>query len=210
MALKWSMITVGPFAMNAYVLWCDETQMGILIDPGDEIERIAAAVAHAKVQLEYIVLTHAHLDHVLYAHEAQARFGLKLYLHQEDLYLLQNIDRQAAMLGLPLPDHTPPRVDGYLKEGDEIAFGKQRMRVRHAPGHSPGSIVLLGETLAVAGDVLFLGSIGRTDLPGGSYEVLLRSIREKLLPLADATVVLPGHGETTTIGFERRHNPFLI
>ncbi len=204
------MITVGPFAMNAYMLWCEETQKGVLIDPGDEIDRLAAEVERQKVQLEYIVLTHAHLDHVLHAQEAQARFNLKLFMHQDDLYLLQNIGKQAAMLGLPLPAHTPPRVDGYLNEGDEITFGNQCMRVRHAPGHSPGSIVLLSETLAVAGDVLFFGSIGRTDLPGGSHEALLRAIREKLLPLDDAVVVLPGHGETTTIGFERRHNPFLV
>ncbi len=210
MALNWKMITVGPFAMNAYLLWCDETQKGILIDPGDEIDRIAFEVERAQIQLEYIVLTHAHLDHVLHAREAQARFDLKLYMHEDDLYLLQNIGKQAAMLGLPPFASAPPRVEGYLKEGDEINFGKQRMQIRHAPGHSPGSIILLGEKLAAAGDVLFWGSIGRTDLPGGSYEVLIRSIREKLLTLADEILVLPGHGEKTTIGFERRNNPFLV
>jgi glyoxylase-like metal-dependent hydrolase (beta-lactamase superfamily II) len=209
MALKWKMITVGPFAMNAYLLWCDETQRGILIDPGDEIERIALEVDREKVQLEYIVLTHAHLDHVWHAHEAQTKFDLKLYMHQDDLRLVQNLERQAAMLGFVSFAATPPRLDGYLNEGDEITFGKQRMLVRHAPGHAPGSIVLLSEKLAVVGDVLFCGSIGRTDLPGGSYETLMRSIREKLLTLADEVLVLPGHGEETTIGFERRNNPFL-
>ncbi|MGH7491116.1 MAG: MBL fold metallo-hydrolase [bacterium] len=207
--MKWKMITVGPFAMNAYLLWCDETRKGILIDPGDEIDRIAFEVESEKVELEYIVLTHAHLDHVWHAREAQTKFDLKLYMHDEGLPLIQNLDRQAAMLGLVPLTVTPPRIDGSLKEEDEISFGKQRMHIRHAPGHAPGSIVLVGEKLAVVGDVLFFGSIGRTDLPGGSYELLLRSIREKLLNLADEVQVLPGHGESTTIGFERRNNPFL-
>lgn len=203
------MITVGPFAMNAYLLWCDETQQGILIDPGDDIDRLAREVAREKVRPAYIVLTHAHLDHAWHAHEAQTRFGLKLYMHREDLPLLQNLEKQAALLGFTPFAATPARVDGYLQEGDEIAFGKQRLKIRHAPGHSPGSIVLLSEKIAVVGDVLFHGSIGRTDLPGGSYEVLMRSIREKLMTLPDEVLVLPGHGEETTIGFERRQNPFL-
>ena len=196
--------------MNAYLLWCEDTRKGVLIDPGDEIDRIAEESARAGLRLEFIVLTHAHLDHVLHAHQAQTRFNLELYMHPDDLYLVQNLAKQAEMLGLMPVAAAPPRVDGYLQEGDEIAFGKERMRVRHAPGHSPGSIVLLHEQLAVVGDVLFLGSIGRTDLPGGSHETLIRSIREKLLVLDDEVRALPGHGEETTIGFERRHNPFLI
>jgi len=209
MALKWQMITVGPFAMNAYLLWCEDTRQGILVDPGDEIDRIARAVEEAQIELDHIVLTHGHLDHAWHAQEAQNRFGLKLYMHREDVFLVQNMGKQAALLGLTGFAAPAPRIDGYLQEGETIAFGKYRMQVLHAPGHSPGSIVLAGDNLAVAGDVLFQGSIGRTDLPGGSYEVLLRSIREKILTLDDGTLVLPGHGESTTVGHERRSNPFL-
>ncbi|MDZ7269102.1 MAG: MBL fold metallo-hydrolase [candidate division KSB1 bacterium] len=208
-ALKWHRITVGPFAMNAYVLWDEPTRAGILIDPGDEIDRIAEVVAAHAVQLQRIVLTHAHLDHVLHCRSAQERFQLPVYLHREDLPLLQNMGRQAAMLGFPLGQIPPPQVAGFLAEGDTLLIGREQLQVRHGPGHSPGSLLLIGEKLAVVGDVLFRGSIGRTDLPGGSYETLMKTITEKLLVLEDGVVVLPGHGGETTIGFERRHNPFL-
>lgn len=210
MALRWRCITVGPFAMNAYLLWDEHTRAGVLIDPGDEIDRIADAVKATAVQLQRIVLTHAHLDHVLHCHAAQKRFELPVYLHRDDLPLLQNIGRQAEMLGFSLGDVPPPQVAGYLAEGDKLMLGQNLLTVLHGPGHSPGSLILIGERLAVVGDVLFRGSIGRTDLPGGSYARLMQTITEKLLVLEDDVVVLPGHGEETTIGFERRHNPFLL
>ena len=209
MALKWKMITVGPFAMNAYLLWCDETKAALVLDPGDEIERIAYELERESLRPERIVLTHGHLDHVLFAHVMQEKFQLKLYMHRDDVFLVENMNRQAAMLGMMMPGLIAPRLDGYLEEGDTITFGKQTLRVLHGPGHSPGSIMLISEDVAVVGDVLFQGSIGRTDLPNGSYEVLINSIRTKLLPLKDEMLVLPGHGETTTIGEERRSNPFL-
>jgi glyoxylase-like metal-dependent hydrolase (beta-lactamase superfamily II) len=209
MALKWKMITVGPFAMNAYLLWCDETRAALVIDPGDEIERIVYEIERERLQPERIVLTHGHLDHVMRARELQEQMQLKLYMHREDVFLVENMARQAAMLGLMLPGLVAPRVDGFLAEGDAISFGKQTLKVLHGPGHSPGSIMLLAEDLVVVGDVLFQGSIGRTDLPSGSYETLMDSINKKLLPLKNELLVLPGHGETTTIGEERRSNPFL-
>lgn len=209
MALKWKMITVGPFAMNAYLLWCDETRAALVIDPGDEIERIAHEIEREALQPERIVLTHGHIDHVMRARELQERLQLKLYMHRDDVFLVENMTRQAAMLGLMLPGLVAPRIDDFLTEGDTISFGKQTLKVLHGPGHSPGSIMLLAEDLAVVGDVLFQGSIGRTDLPSGSYETLIDSIHKKLLPLKDEMLVLPGHGETTTIGAERRGNPFL-
>ncbi len=209
MALKWHGITVGPFAMNAYLLWDEHTRAGVLIDPGDEIDRIAEEVEAHAVQLQRIVLTHAHLDHVLHCRAAQERFDLPVYLHREDLPLLQNIGRQAEMLGFSLGEVSPPQVAGYLTEGDTLTLGRIQLKVLHGPGHSPGSLMLIGDKLAVVGDVLFRGSIGRTDLPGGSYATLMKTITEKLLVLENEVVVLPGHGETTTIGFERRHNPFL-
>jgi len=207
MGLKWDSLTVGAFGMNAYILWCEKTKAGILVDPGDEIDEILERVKSHGLKPDRIIITHAHIDHVLHAHEAQMRLKIPLYLHLEDEPLLKNISAQAAMFGLP---HGPiPKIDGYLQEGDVIRFGEVSLIVHHTPGHSPGAISLIGEGHAIVGDVLFQGSIGRTDLPGGSFEVLIKTIREKLLTLPDPVRVLPGHGETTTIGFERLNNPFL-
>jgi glyoxylase-like metal-dependent hydrolase (beta-lactamase superfamily II) len=164
-------------------------------------------VTALKVKPERIILTHAHIDHVWHAKAVQERLSLPLLMHRDDLPMLERLPYQAQMFGLPAP--VPPRVDGYLAEGDEVSFGQVTMKVLHAPGHSPGSIVLYGEDTAVVGDVLFQGSIGRTDLPFGSYETLMQSIHEKLMTLPDHVRVLPGHGDETTIGIERRSNPFL-
>jgi glyoxylase-like metal-dependent hydrolase (beta-lactamase superfamily II) len=207
MPLKYKTLTVGPFAMNAYILWCSRTRASILVDPGDEVDHILQTVTALQIKPERLVLTHAHLDHVFYAKAVQERLKLSLYMHRDDEPLLARLPYQAQMFGLPAPE--PPRVDGYLAEGDEIKFGEVTMKILHAPGHSPGSIVLYGEDTAVVGDVLFQDSIGRTDLPFGSYEALMRSIRLKLMTLPDHVRVLPGHGEETTIGSERQNNPFL-
>ena len=207
MPLKYKTLTVGPFVMNAYILWCSKTLASVLIDPGDEAERILQTVADLKVKPERIVLTHAHIDHVWHAKEVQEKLQLPLFMHCDDLPLLERLPYQAQMFGFPPP--APPRVDGFLTEGDEVSFGEVKMKILHAPGHSPGSIVLYGDDTAVDGDVLFQGSIGRTDLPSGSHEILLHSIHQKLMTLPDHTRVLPGHGDETTIGIERRSNPFL-
>lgn len=210
MALRYRQICVGPFGMNACVLWCEQTREGLLIDPGDEIDRLAKAVNDESISLKKIVLTHAHIDHVLRANTAQELFGLPVFMHRDDQQLLDNLPAQAAMLGLGLGAQVvPPKLAGFLAEGEVVTIGRHSMKVLHTPGHSPGSITLLADELAVVGDVLFRGSIGRTDLPGGSMEVLMASIRTKLLPLDDAVIVLSGHGEESTIGFERLHNPFL-
>ena len=205
--MKWDSLTVGPFGMNAYIVWCEKTKAGILVDPGDEINAILDRAASHGVKLERIIITHAHIDHVMHAHEAQARLRIPLYLHPDDESVLQKIPNQAAMFGLAF--RPIPKVDGHLKDGDVVRLGEVELKVCHTPGHSPGAISLIGEGHAIVGDVLFYGSIGRTDLPGASFEVLMRSIREKLLTLPDNVRVLPGHGETTTIGFERLNNPFL-
>jgi glyoxylase-like metal-dependent hydrolase (beta-lactamase superfamily II) len=201
------MLPVGPFGMNAYILWCGQTLSGIIVDPGDEVELILQTVAALKVNPERIILTHAHIDHVWHAKAVQEHLQLPLFMHRDDLPMLERLPYQAQMFGLPAPDL--PHVDGYLAEGDDVKFGQVTMKVLHAPGHAPGSIILYGEDTAVVGDVLFQGSIGRTDLPFGSYETLMRSIREKLMTLPDHVRVLPGHGDETTIGIERRSNPFL-
>lgn len=207
MPLKYKTLTVGPFAMNAYILWCSKTLASVLIDPGDEAELILQTVAELKVKPERIVLTHAHIDHVWHAKEVQEKLQLPLFMHRDDLPLLERLPYQAQMFGFPPP--AAPRVDGFLIEGDEVSFGEVKMKILHAPGHSPGSIVLYGDDTAVDGDVLFQGSIGRTDLPSGSHETLLRSIHQKLMTLPDHVRVLPGHGDETTIGMERKSNPFL-
>jgi glyoxylase-like metal-dependent hydrolase (beta-lactamase superfamily II) len=207
MGMKWDSLTVGAFGMNAYILWCEKTKAGILVDPGDQIDDILERVNAHGVNLERIIITHAHIDHILHAHEAQTRLKIPLYLHPDDELMLKNVPAQAAMFGLPA--EPVPTIDGYLHEGDVVRFGEVALTVRHTPGHSRGAISLIGEGHAIVGDVLFLGSIGRTDLPGGSFEILLTSIREKLLTLPDSVQVLSGHGEPTTIGFERLNNPFL-
>lgn len=207
MPLKYKTLTVGPFAMNAYILWCSKTLASVLIDPGDEAELILQTAAELKVKPERIVLTHAHIDHVWHAKEVQEKLQLPLFMHRDDLPLLERLPYQAQMFGFPPP--AAPRVDGFLIEGDEVSFGEVKMKILHAPGHSPGSIVLYGDDTAVDGDVLFQGSIGRTDLPSGSHETLLRSIHQKLMTLPDHVRVLPGHGDETTIGMERKSNPFL-
>jgi glyoxylase-like metal-dependent hydrolase (beta-lactamase superfamily II) len=207
MPLKHKTLTVGPFAMNAYVLWCSRTLAGILIDPGDEPDLILQTVEALKIKPGRIVLTHAHIDHVWHAKTIQNHLQLPLFMHRDDEPLLERLPYQAQMFGLPAPE--PPRVDGYFNEGDEVSFGEVTLKVLHAPGHSPGSIIFYGEDTAIVGDVLFQGSIGRTDLPFGSHETLMRSIHEKLMTLPDHIRVLPGHGDETTIGIERRSNPFL-
>ncbi len=207
MGMKWDSLTVGAFGMNAYIVWCEKTKAGILIDPGDEIDAILERASAHGVRLERIVITHAHIDHVLHAHEAQTRLKIPVYMHRDDEPILKRVPQQAAMFGLEVS--SVPKIDGYLADGDRIRFGEVELTVRHTPGHSPGAISLIGEGVAIVGDVLFLGSIGRTDLPGASFEVLMRSIREQLLTLPDTVRVLPGHGDTTTIGFERLNNPFL-
>jgi glyoxylase-like metal-dependent hydrolase (beta-lactamase superfamily II) len=206
MALKWKKLSVGPFGMNAYILWCSHTLAGVLVDPGDEVEFILQTVEAMKVKPERIIITHAHIDHVWHAKTVQERLQIPLLMHRDDEPLLERLPFQAQMFGLPAP--VPPRVDSYLSEGDEVRFGQVTMKVLHAPGHSPGSIILYGEDTAIAGDVLFQGSIGRTDLPFGSYETLMNSIHQKLMILPDHVRVLPGHGDETTIGIERRSNPF--
>ena len=207
MGLKWDSLTVGAFGMNAYLLWCEKSKAGFLVDPGDEIDLLLERAQTLGIKLERIIITHAHIDHVLHAHEAQTRLKIPLSMHRDDEPILQRLPAQAATFGLPFG--AIPRVDDYLNEGATIRFGEVEMTVRHTPGHSPGAISLIGEGHAIVGDVLFRGSIGRTDLPGASFKALMNSIREVLLILPDSVRVLPGHGETTTIGFERLNNPFL-
>lgn len=199
--------TVGPFAMNCYLVADAVSKRGFVVDPGDEIDRILTEIRKHDLKIERILLTHGHIDHVAYAQDLKDALQVPMLIHPDDLPLLEQVQGQAMMFGLP--PGPKPVADGRLQEGDEFFAGRHRFRVLHTPGHSPGHVVFAGDKVALVGDTLFAGSIGRTDLPGGNYDALMRSIREKLLPLGDDLKIFPGHGPESTIGVERRSNPFL-
>lgn len=204
---------VPPFAKNAYILGCEETHEAVVIDPGDEVDQVIAAVASRGLQVRYILLTHSHLDHISGCNQAKKAFGAPLVLHRDDLFLYDRVVQQGIAFGHRVEPQPP--IDLWFDPGTSWTFGNYEVTVHHTPGHSPGQVCLqvgpAGETGMdlFVGDTLFAGSVGRTDLPGGDHPTLLRSIREVLLPLGDACRVHPGHGPSTTIGQERQTNPFL-
>ena len=202
-------IVNGPFMENCYIAADAEQGKAILIDPGDEEERILEAVQRLKLEVQAIVCTHAHIDHVGSVGALQRQLKVPFYLHAEEKPALQHLASQAALFGLRAPEL--PQVDRALAQGDEIEVGRLRAEVRFTPGHSAGGCCLYfpAPRVVFVGDTLFAGSIGRTDLPGGSLERLLASIREQLLSLDDDVVAYSGHGPATRIGAERRDNPFL-
>ena len=203
-------IPVTPFQQNCTLLWCEATKRAVVIDPGGDLPDIARAIAQAAVVIEKIWLTHGHIDHVGGAAELKAKLGVPIEgPHLNDLFLLENVVESARMFGIANAANVTP--DRWLNEGDKVHVGELTFDILHCPGHSPGSVAFINtdQHLAIVGDVLFAGSIGRTDLPGGSQQQLLKSIRDKLLPLDDNVTVLNGHGPATTIGRERVTNPFL-
>lgn len=201
-------LEVGVFAENCYVVGCIESREGVVIDPGDEIPRVLQVIEKHLLKIQFILLTHAHIDHVKEAQAIKSELSVPLFMHRDDQFLLDNLPAQAASYGLATSGI--PKVDQYLEEGQRIRFGKCAFNVVHTPGHSPGSVSFVAPKTAFVGDVLFAGSIGRTDLPGGDFGTLINSIQSKLFPLGDDTQVYPGHGPATTIGDERRTNPFLV
>ncbi|MBN2310410.1 MAG: MBL fold metallo-hydrolase [Candidatus Hydrogenedentes bacterium] len=194
---------VTPFVSNCFVV--KHEGEAVVIDPGEATPEVLAALRGADVRA--IVNTHCHCDHCGGNGALKAETGADLVCHEAELPLLRTIEQQGVMFGVPFPPS--PEPDRFLVEGDTVAVGNAEFRVLHVPGHSPGHIALVCDGIVVAGDVLFAGSIGRTDLPGGNHAQLLESIRTKLLTLPDETTVYPGHGPTTSIGAERRGNPFL-
>jgi hydroxyacylglutathione hydrolase len=205
---------VEPFLKNGFVLGCRETRAGVLVDPGDEVDALIEAVGRANLSIKYILLTHAHLDHVTGVARAKEVFDAPIVLHKDDNVLYEAVVQQGQMFGIRVEPQPP--VDLFYDDDRPIRFGRYGVRVLHTPGHCPGGVCLAvsreGEQAATVfvGDTLFAGSIGRTDLPGGDMGTLLRSIREVLFSFPDETVVWPGHGEATTIGREKRSNPFLV
>lgn len=200
---------VGPFRQNSYVLGDPATGEAVLVDPGDEPDRIEALLERHGLTPKYVLNTHAHLDHVGAVHHFQRRHGLPFYLHPGDREWLENLPLQGRMFGVEVGP--VPRVDRWIADGDRFPLGSRTIEVIHTPGHTPGGCCLyLPEDRAlITGDTLFAGSVGRTDFPGGSWEELERSIRTRLFPLGDDVVFYSGHGPASTLGRERADNPFV-
>ena len=205
---------VGPFFKNGFVLACPDTREAVLIDPGDEVADLLAFAGRSALSIRHILLTHAHVDHITGVAEAKRALDAPVYLHRDDLFLYEHAVEMGAMFGMRIEQ--PPPVDIFYSPGQTVPFGTLEARWHHTPGHCPGGVCLQvgragqpGSDLFV-GDTLFAGSIGRTDLPGGDSATLLASIRNVLFAFRDEATVYPGHGPTTTIGHERRTNPFLI
>jgi len=207
MPIQFETIVNGPFQENCYLVWDDETMHGILIDPGDEAEQIMEIAKAKSVKLDGIFNTHGHLDHAGAVAPIAETLKIPFALHPYDAPLVAGLPQQARMFGLP-PTRAP-HIDRELSKGEVFFIGNHRCKVLHTPGHTPGGVCFHVENLLFVGDTLFMGSIGRTDLPGGDYAQLIHSIQKELLVLDDALLVLSGHGPATTIGFERTHNPFL-
>jgi hydroxyacylglutathione hydrolase len=200
-------IPTGPLETNTYVVADGETKEAIVIDPGGDVGRIMARLEALGVTLKAIVNTHGHFDHISGNRELAEVTGAPILVHEEDVPLFGRARTTADFFMVPGEDSPPPQ--SLLKEGDELEVGRYRFTVVHTPGHSPGGVTLVGEGKAFCGDLVFYGSVGRTDLPGGSQEVLRESIRTKIIILPDETVLYPGHGPETTVGQEKGHNPFF-
>lgn len=209
MSIIHEILPVGALQCNCSIVGDPETREAIVIDPGDNVEQIMAVVEKHGLQVKQIAITHAHVDHVGGAMKLKQRTGAPILLNSADQPLLRMLDAQAAWIGMPPPGTVS--IDGTMSDGASLETGAVKAQVIHTPGHTEGSVCLLLEAqkTLIAGDTLFAGSIGRTDLPGGSYRKIMTSLRERVLQLPDDTVVVPGHGSLTTIGEERESNPFL-
>jgi hydroxyacylglutathione hydrolase len=203
------MLTVGPFQENCYIIGDENSGVGAVVDPGDEAARIALAVEQTDLDVESILVTHAHIDHVGAVAALGDEYACPVLMHAESEPMLKQLPTQAMMMGLKFGK--VPAVDRHIGDGEVLEVGELRLQSLYTPGHAPGHLAFYveDESLVLSGDALFAGSVGRTDLPGGSMEVLMRSIEERLLTLPDETRIFPGHGPQTEIGNERTTNPFL-
>lgn len=205
-----SVIPVTAFQQNCSIIHCDKTGKGAVVDPGGDLDLLLAEIDKEGVTIEQILLTHAHIDHAGATSDLAKQLGVPVIgPHREDEFLIQALAMQGQMFGLP---HAAPFVpDRWLAQGDTVTVGAETFEVRHCPGHTPGHVIFYNVPykLAIVGDVLFHGSIGRTDLPRGDHQTLLNSIKSQILSLPDDVTFLPGHGPTSTIGEQRRVNPYL-
>jgi glyoxylase-like metal-dependent hydrolase (beta-lactamase superfamily II) len=208
--MEYRIIPVTPFEQNCTLLWCTETKKGALIDPGGDLEKLLAAAATFGVTIEKILLTHGHIDHAGGAGELAMRLGIPIEGPQrEESFWIDQLAAQSRAFGFPPAQAFTP--DRWLNDGDIVTVGNETLQVLHTPGHTPGHVVFFHapSKLAITGDVLFAGSIGRTDFPRGDYQTLINSIHHKLWPLGDDVKFISGHGPMSTIGEERRNNPFV-
>jgi len=200
-------LTLGPIMANCYILGCERTKTAVVIDPGDEADRILRALAKFQLTLKYILNTHGHFDHVGANNPLKRATDADILIHASDAPMLADLSAMAISMGMILENSPPP--DRTLTDGDIISFGDIELTVIHTPGHSPGGVAFYTDHMVFAGDTLFAGSVGRTDFPGGDFDQLKRSIQQKLFVLGDEVVVYPGHMGKTTIGMEKKYNPFV-
>lgn len=208
--LQYETLPVTPFAQNCSVVWCDETLEAAVIDPGGDLDRLLAEIQRLGVQLQQIWITHAHIDHAGGAGELARRCGLPIIgPHEGDQFWIDGLPRQSQAYGFPPAETFVPTR--WLHDGDTVELGHARVNVRHCPGHTPGHVVFHSPEMkrAFVGDVLFAGSIGRTDFPQGDHDTLIASITQRLWPMGDDTVFIPGHGPESSFGRERRMNPYV-
>jgi hydroxyacylglutathione hydrolase len=208
-AMIFETVEVGPLGVNCFILGCETSREGVVIDPGGDVGRIVEIVNRHNLKIRYIINTHGHFDHVGGNLQAVKAFVAPLLIHESDAAMLGRAAEVARMYGMQ--GENSPAADGFLTENMEIVFGSHRLKVLHTPGHTQGGccLYLEAEKKVITGDTLFADSIGRTDLPGGSHEQLLASIKTRLFPLPDEVTAYPGHGPKTTIGHEKRHNPYF-
>ncbi len=210
MSLAYRIIPVTPFEQNCSLIWCTETMKAALVDPGGDIERLLAGVKQAGVTIEKLLLTHGHIDHAGATGELAQKLGVPIEGPQEEeKFWIDQLAAQSRMFGFPPAQNFTP--DRWLNDGDTVTVGKESLQVLYTPGHTPGHVVFFSASsqLAIVGDVLFAGSIGRTDFPRGDHQTLIDSIRNKLWPLGNDVQFIPGHGPMSSFGAERRNNPFV-
>ena len=210
MSLKYQVVPVTSFSQNCSIVWCDQTMEGIVVDPGGDVQQLAAIIEELGVKVVNLVLTHGHLDHVGGTVPLAEILNVNIVgPHKADNFWLQGLENQSQMFGFPLCKAFEPNT--WLEEGDKVTFGNQVIDIIHTPGHAPGHVVLFSEQarMAFVGDVLFNGAIGRTDFPQGDFNTLIASIKTKLWPLGSDVTFVPGHGPESTFGRERASNPFV-
>lgn len=205
--MNYEVLVVGPLETNCYVVYCQDSLECAVVDPGADADRIFQLIARKSLKPALILNTHGHIDHIGANKNIKEKYNIPLYIHSADSPMLENVQQSEMAIFLGAMDSPSP--DHLLNDGDKIKIGKSFLQVIHTPGHSPGSVSFLGDGFLLSGDTLFFGGVGRTDLPGGSWEDMESSIKNKILTMPDEMIVLPGHGPFTTVGQEKRANPFI-